>query len=736
MKHSSELSLFLENKSNLSEKQRQAVEATALDTLKLCHSPIAENENVTILCDGYVQSGKTMAFEAVIAAGKDAGYQLFIVLAGVSNPLLNQSIDRIELDFRLKDQTLPRRWVRFVNPNDKNEYELSQAIDNLYDQTVLHSKAIIVTVLKHSAHINKLASTLTEIFKKNKRHLPTIIIDDEADQAGLNTKAKSTDKDNDKSTTYASITELRKVLPSHSYIQYTATPQAPLLINTLDILSPDFIKLIEPGDGYTGGKQFFYKDSPYIKVIDGSEIEQIEEMPVPENGENLDYSDYQAPQSFLSALQTFIVGLAIEIKRKNKELKGNRSMLIHPDRKTKKHTAFTQLTQYLIKSWKETLITQDEKYNDLIVSFSNALEELKNTCDINFENNEDFIQNIIYALSEIAVKEVNAVSGRTPAIDWSHHYAFILIGGMALDRGFTVEGLTVTYMPRGIGVGNIDSIQQRARFFGYKQSYLDICRIYLDNLNKNLYEDYVVHEEAIRKSLKEFSDSGKPLIEWKRVFWLNPALQPCRKNVLNMDSIALARSGRKSPWFYPNYIYGTPIRLLESNKKLVQNFQDENLFTPAIKHPKTGEILVTSCLLPLKQVYSDLLVNYSNVNAKDEVKYFGYLLQIEQIIENNADVKCCVYYLTPNKSRKRTVQFDGKSQTQKGESEQTKDFKRGEILPADSKILQEGMVTIHVSDIDAYNEDETIKLFEGIKVLSIKIPKHDGWYSQLELQWS
>lgn len=728
-----ELSLFLENKDNLNEKEQREVEATALATLQLCHSPSAENKNVTILCDGYVQSGKTMAFEAVIAAGKDAGYKLFIILAGVSNPLLNQSIDRVEFDFRLKDQNLPRRWIRFVNPNNKNEYEFSQAIDNMYDQSVLQSKAIIITVLKHSAHISNLANILGGILNKNKKLLPTIIIDDEADQAGLNTKVKSK-KENETSTTYASITELRKVLSSHSYLQYTATPQAPLLINTLDILSPDFIKLIEPGKGYTGGKQFFYKNSPYIKRI--GELEEIEDMPVPEKGEVIDYSNYNAPLSFLNALQVFIVGLAIEIKRKNKQLKGNRSMLIHPDRKTKKHTAFTQLTQYLIKHWKEILISRSENYNGLIGSFSNALQELKQTCEINFENDEEFVQNLIYALSEISVKEVNAIHGKTPAIDWSHHYAFILIGGMALDRGFTVEGLTVTYMPRGIGVGNIDSIQQRARFFGYKSSYLDICRIYLDDLNKKLYEDYVVHEEAIRKSLKEFSDSGRPLSEWKRVFWLSPELQPCRKNVINMESIVLARSRKNSTWFYPNYIYGEPTRILEDNKKLVQSFQDEHLFTSAIKHPKTDEDLVTLCTLTLKEVYTNLLVNYSNINATDEVKYFGYLLQIEEIINKNIDPQCYIYYLTPNKSRTRTVKEDGKSDTQQGESEKTKDFARGKIRPGDKSIVQNNVVTIHISDIDTYTKDETRQLFIGTKVLSIKIPQHDGWYSQLELNWN
>ena len=77
-----------------------------------------------------------------------------------------------------------------------------------------------------------------------------------------------------------------------------------------------------------------------------------------------------------------------------------------------------------------------------------------------------------------------------------------------MDRGFTVEGLTVTYMPRSVGVGNADTIQQRARFFGYKQSYLGYCRVYLDEDARDAYIDYVEHEEDMRRRLAEHQESG------------------------------------------------------------------------------------------------------------------------------------------------------------------------------------------------------------------------------------
>src|SRR6185436_1461870 len=123
------------------------------------------------------------------------------------------------------------------------------------------------------------------------------------------------------------------------------------------------------------------------------------------------------------------------------------------------------------------------------------------------------------------IMEINASRGRTPAIRWSDFYSHILVGGQAMDRGFTVEGLTVTYMPRGSGVGNADTIQQRARFFGYKLGYLGYCRVYLDSEVQDAFRSYVTHEEDIRERLLEYTATGRPLRDWKRAFFLDPNLK-------------------------------------------------------------------------------------------------------------------------------------------------------------------------------------------------------------------
>ena len=133
-------------------------------------------------------------------------------------------------------------------------------------------------------------------------------------------------------------------------------------------------------------------------------------------------------------------------------------------------------------------------------------------------------------------------SPKTPEIKWRHAEGWILVGGQAVDRGFTVDSLTVTYMPRGVGVGNADTLQQRARFFGYKRRYLGVCRIFLEQDLKDAYIDYVEHEQIMRRELKRLADTGEKLRFWRRRLVLDPSLHPCRRSVIS-DDYTRARPG-------------------------------------------------------------------------------------------------------------------------------------------------------------------------------------------------
>ena len=129
--------------------------------------------------------------------------------------------------------------------------------------------------------------------------VPTLIIDDESDQASLNTKAARIKAGlaavTDVSTTYKSILKLRDVLPHHSYLQYTATPQAMLLLAQTDFLNPNFAELVTPGDAYTGGIAFFRGDPGLIVDIPAAQV------PTPSRPLN------SPPKTLLEAFRSFLL---------------------------------------------------------------------------------------------------------------------------------------------------------------------------------------------------------------------------------------------------------------------------------------------------------------------------------------------------------------------------------------------------------------------------------------------
>src|SRR5207237_3521041 len=155
---------------------------------------------------------------------------------------------------------------------------------------------------------------------------------------------------------------------------------------------------------------------------------------------------------------------------------------------------------------------------------------------------EELIPHIRVSLGRVALKEVNSQDGSE--VDWHNADEHILVGGEKLNRGFTVEGLTVTYMPRDAGDWNADTIEQRARFFGYKAQYLSLCRLYLHPDVIRAYRAYVRHEEDVRSQLAEHR--GRPLREWRRAFFLDSKLRPTRRNVL---AVPYYRIRTDRPWF-------------------------------------------------------------------------------------------------------------------------------------------------------------------------------------------
>ncbi|SNB66912.1 hypothetical protein SAMN07250955_105215 [Arboricoccus pini] len=264
-----EQALGVAKRSKLDAKAQAALLQSAGEILGSGMDPKKVPDKAAGLVVGYVQSGKTLSFTTVIGLARDNGFPIVILVAGNKDNLLTQSHQRLHNDLDVDGGEGLSAWIMEKNPKAQDgQYEqlLRQTIANWRDTTrdPDEKPTLLLTVLKQNQRLSVLTTLLRKLDLKG---VPALVID-EADQASLNTKVNQ----NNESTTYTRLRELRDALPCHTFLQYTATPQAPLLINIADILSPDFIHVLEPGTGCVGGEEFFKADSPYVKTIPVADI--------------------------------------------------------------------------------------------------------------------------------------------------------------------------------------------------------------------------------------------------------------------------------------------------------------------------------------------------------------------------------------------------------------------------------------------------------------------------------
>lgn len=676
-----------------------------------------EDQQRTGLVTGYVQSGKTMSFETVIALACDNEFQVVIVIAGISKLLLEQSERRLYKDLNVSSG----QWLIFSNPSDNDAQRIRNALENWSDPNTLpgYKKTILITVLKNYQHLEKLVSIFSNL---DMQGIPVLIVDDEADQASLNTQVSQ----GDESSTYRHLTELKQNLPRHTYLQYTATPQAPLLISTIDWLSPNFVQVLNPGHDYVGGADFFNKNANR----NAGYIREIPPADVPPAADQL--ADSDPPASLKEALRFFIIGVVAELLSGTS---GVRSMLVHPSHLVAPHQIFSHWIRQIRDYWKHTLTNSAENDPDkieLLEEFHDAYRDLAHTMQ-HLCAFKELAKYLPAALRNTEVEEVNTrETGITPQINWDQAPHWVLVGGPAMARGFTVKGLTVTYMPRGIGGGNADALEQRARFFGYKRSYLGYCRIYLEKNTEDAFRAYIEHEEHMRRELLNWQ--GKPLSEWKRAFFLDSHLKPCRKQVVEFEYM---RGNISAAWERVPRVISMPDDVVSNNRNVVSQFAEALNFEELPKHPNQTEYhnhIVCHGVL-LRDAIEKLLVPFKVTSTIDSQHGIGLLLQLEEAVKNNPNETCSIYYFP--KRRERTVsertgeplQFYQGAAPPKTKEQGGRVITPGEIYPGDRQIgKNDTHVAVQIHTLDLLDEQSS-KFMENVPAIAVWVPK------RLEAHW-
>ena len=507
-----------------STERLERITAKILDRTELLAGGLSSNCQLVV---GEVQSGKTMSFTALIALAHENGFPLVVVLAGTKDQLLLQTSDRLKKDLRADGSGGANPWIILVKPKRReHSANLSQLQRELNtwredDAPEAFKPTAVITLLKNRTSIDATIELINGLRSKlDLNDFPVLIVDDEGDQAGLNLSWAT----GEESTIYSAIGRLRRSLKRHSYVMYTATPQGPLLVNIEDTLSPKFVTLLESGPDYLGGNELFKNYNEFTKTIPEIEAAQV-----------FDTSwTAPIPNSLKQSMAYYLIALYVAQTRGHPKPV---SMLIHPSAQKLLHSKYESWVSSVLSSW-DTILREPEEdiyANEKKKYFEPAVLELKKTCDLDSDWELDAaLKKIRWWISKIEVRVVNSETNNINASEWLSKAGWILIGGNKLERGFTIENLAVTYMPRSTGVGNVDVIQQRGRFFGYKRKYKDLLRGWFFEDHIQAYISYVGHEDSIRSQLGIVDETGQRLAEWRRRFLLDPAYRPVRSQVISL----------------------------------------------------------------------------------------------------------------------------------------------------------------------------------------------------------
>ncbi|MDJ1113394.1 Z1 domain-containing protein [Microbacterium dauci] len=565
---------------------------------------------------GHVQSGKTANFTGIVAKAVDAGYRLIIVLTGTIELLRGQTQRRLDMELVGEENILDGadrndassiRDIDYIGTQDADWYagkflrhgqdvhslpevpaikrlttvdrdyrklrlgrdaldfrrtgELRDTGKPVFAPENIHSVDVRIAVMKkNTTALKNLLHDLKNI-RADGKEIPALIIDDEADQASVNTvnprsKQEAAAESKKRSAINKLIAELLQELPRAQYVGYTATPFANVFISpddSEDLFPKDFLVSLQPSSAYMGGR-YFHDLWGLEEGAAGDPAKSNEAAFV----RNLTADGAQDPadedREIRDALDAFVLTGGI---KKWRESLGtglefrHHTMLVHESVKTSEHS---DLADRIRRVWRDEgaysspaglarlrvlydsdfRLVHDSRAEWNALPMPSSFDELK--------------AHIGAAVDEITVDSdpVVVVNGTKDsdydAMDFqTRPYWRVMVGGAKLSRGFTVEGLTITYYRRRAAAA--DTLMQMGRWFGYRPGYGDLVRLYiarniLDGRGKSydLYDAFtsiIEDEEEFRDQLRKFSEieeDGRPVVRpihvpplvFQQLPWLKP----------------------------------------------------------------------------------------------------------------------------------------------------------------------------------------------------------------------
>lgn len=523
------------------EKARLNIETSAFQILERLSQDTRGREANKGLVVGDVQSGKTANMAGLMAMAADHGYNFFIILSGVIENLRQQTSERLYKDLNGDGQSTIK-WRQVDKPSVRSivpEHQIST-------YNLKGTDAYFTVCLKNTTRLKDLGNWLFSDSKKAKQ-LKVLVIDDEADQASINTKdveKEEVTRINGLIKDIVNSTEVRAM----NYIAYTATPYANVLNDTkkYSLYPKDFITVLPLSNDYIGAKKLFGTMEPdknpdlnMVRLISGCESKYIRKHL---------FTKHDFPENLTDSINWFLISLAIgRILKLDMPI----SMLVHSSMKVADHNNISQLI-------KDYLYHMHRNYDELAPSIEDLYErekrklsrdqfikgmpgysskesimnypdwkEVKIELDKIFElERKNFVSHIEMCDEGKPVfdKGIHLVidnSSPTSLFEEQENFrlvypkdkedlkrvpGFIVVGGNTLSRGLTLEGLSSTYFIRN--TQQADTLMQMGRWFGYRKGYELLPRIWMDQVSQLRFTDIAQINEELKEEIQHFSEKG------------------------------------------------------------------------------------------------------------------------------------------------------------------------------------------------------------------------------------
>lgn len=498
---------------------------------------------------GQVQSGKTGQYIGLAAKAVDAGYQLIVVLAGIHDDLRSQTQLRID-EGLLGFDTKRDRWSREVSKSrligagqmpgakklDIASPTNSSAKGDFGKKTASHTNfplgsfPVVLVVKKHWKLLEYVRDWVLDVHgtedengRKSVKDLPLLVIDDEADNASIDT---TKDDDADPTKTNAAIRGLVSAFDQSAYVGYTATPFANIYIRPEanhekvgeDLFPASFIRSLPSPSNYLGPERVFglrlddedEEDTPPLPLV--RHVGDADTW-LPGKHKSGHVPGDELPRTLREAIASFVLSCAA--RRARGQTKVHNSMLVHV-------TRFTSVQGLVRDQVDDHLRLLVDTLRDRYGKGPALREELRELWERDFvPTTEQFPTDdaerlawdqvsaeLLDAIRKIQVKAVNGTS--KDALDYYEDrrkgLSVIAVGGQKLSRGLTLEGLTVSYYLRWSK--SYDALLQMGRWFGYRPRHEDLCRLYTTPELQDAYVEVTAATDELRREVEEMATRG------------------------------------------------------------------------------------------------------------------------------------------------------------------------------------------------------------------------------------